>query len=310
MKNEILIVEDDALLALDLKEILEEGGYHVLSIENSGSGALAFIASHKPTLVLMDIQLDGEMSGTAAAYTIAHSYDIPVIFVSAHADKATLEKAAKALPYGYIVKPYKEEDLYSSIEMALSKHKDEQLKKEEVHKLGEKNAILEELAITDALTGLYNRRYFDRRFFEEFERSKRDHQIFNLLIIDIDYFKLYNDAYGHAKGDETLQAVAACISRAFTRASDFAFRIGGEEFAAIFATTNEHDASDLASTLVKSVEALQIEHHKSNVSKHVTISAGLTSLEPNHQIVTSEIFNHTDKKLYQAKNLGRNRVVI
>jgi two-component system response regulator LytT len=130
-KTSVLVVEDESIVAKDIQNSLKKLGYSVPSIENSGEDAIDAAAQYKPDLILMDIMLKGEISGIDAAEQIRTRYQIPVIFLTAYADESTLSKAKVTEPYGYILKPFKEIDLHTSIEMALYKHgKEQEVRKE------------------------------------------------------------------------------------------------------------------------------------------------------------------------------------
>ena len=130
-KTSILVVEDESIVAKDIQQSLKKLGYSVPSVENSGEDAIDAAGQHKPDLILMDIMLKGEISGIEAAQQIKNRYQIPVIFLTAYADESTLSKAKVTEPYAYIIKPFKEIDLHTSIEMALYKHgKEQEVRKE------------------------------------------------------------------------------------------------------------------------------------------------------------------------------------
>ncbi|WP_310441498.1 diguanylate cyclase [Sulfurimonas sp.] len=169
---------------------------------------------------------------------------------------------------------------------------------------------IEEYSITDALTGLYNRRFFDLNFAKEHKISKRENKNLVLLIIDIDYFKQYNDFYGHQKGDEVLKTISREMKLFFKRANDYVYRLGGEEFAISFYSNNQKNAFERAVSMKKSIEELKIEHSASSVSKYVSISIGLSFIPRECSMEIDEIYKMTDQALYRAKNAGRNRVEI
>lgn len=130
-KIKILIVEDESIVAKDIQNILKGLGYNVVSIVSTGEKALSEVEKHMPNLVLMDIMLKGDMTGIQSAEIIRERYDIPVVFLTAYADENTIEKAKSAIPYGYIIKPFKEKELETTIEMAINKHiNDMEMKKE------------------------------------------------------------------------------------------------------------------------------------------------------------------------------------
>ena len=168
---------------------------------------------------------------------------------------------------------------------------------------------IEKLSITDELTKLYNRRYFNTKIEEEINRAKRGNKYLCLMILDIDYFKQYNDTYGHQKGDFVLKEVANVLRSKTNRASDFAFRVGGEEFAII--TTLEKDkVAGFAKAIKDDIFNLKIEHSTSLVSKYVTSSIGISCRLANDIKNIDGIYKEADDNLYEAKNLGRNSIFI
>lgn len=167
---------------------------------------------------------------------------------------------------------------------------------------------IEEYSITDSLTGLYNRRFFDSNFTKEYNISKRENKSLVLLIIDIDYFKQYNDMYGHQKGDEVLKAISMSMKVLFKRANDYVYRLGGEEFAISFYSNNMENAINRAELLRKNIQELKIEHKGSDISQYISISIGLFLLEKGCSMDVDEIFKVTDEALYKAKNSGRNTI--
>ncbi|MFK7864213.1 MAG: diguanylate cyclase [Pseudohongiellaceae bacterium] len=175
------------------------------------------------------------------------------------------------------------------------------------------NERLEKTAITDSLTSLYNRRHFDSALAKELNRSTRQHTSLSLLIVDIDFFKQFNDIYGHTAGDECIRKVSTCIKQVFKRSGDLPARYGGEEFAVILPGCDGLELQERAETLRKEVEALAIPHRGSSAESVLTISIGAVTYKPENSEVSGpkpkEIFSAADKALYQAKAKGRNQVV-
>ena len=171
---------------------------------------------------------------------------------------------------------------------------------------------IEKLSITDELTSLYNRRYFNELFPQELSRAERDKKILAMMILDVDYFKPYNDNYGHQQGDIALIAIAKVLQESFRRAGDFIFRIGGEEFGGIIRVDHMDDASLLAERVRSAVEALKIRHEHNQASDFVTVSIGIKIHHCNgkFEFDMDTYFRLADDALYQAKEKGRNRVVI
>ena len=179
--------------------------------------------------------------------------------------------------------------------------------------LSETNAQLEQTVITDALTGLYNRRHFDSMFTKELQRSTRQRTSLSLIVVDIDFFKQFNDRYGHALGDECLAKVSACMKNMFKRSGDLPARYGGEEFSIILPGCDGLELQERAETLRAGVYDLQIPHSSSRADEVVTISIGAVTYKPASKEVVApkprELFTEADKALYRAKASGRNRVV-
>jgi len=176
------------------------------------------------------------------------------------------------------------------------------------HNITDKKA-LEKLSITDGLTNIYNRRYFDEIFLKVINSAKRDKKIECFMLIDIDNFKLYNDTYGHQGGDEVLIQIASTLKSSLHRTDDYCFRLGGEEFGVLFKTDSKEKAIEFANKVKTNIENLQIEHKENSITKHITISAGLVCIKTNETINLNKIYKQTDDLLYKAKNSGRNRIL-
>ena len=172
------------------------------------------------------------------------------------------------------------------------------------------NKLLHTISITDALTNLYNRRYFDEIFEKQIKIARRDKKLLAFTIMDIDHFKQYNDTYGHQEGDNVLKKVAHSLTKTLHRAGDYTFRLGGEEFGMLYSVETSEDAFSIAEKVRENIEALHIEHTGNSASKYVTISMGLFIIDFNDTYQVQEIYKLTDNKLYEAKESGRNKVVV
>lgn len=170
--------------------------------------------------------------------------------------------------------------------------------------------IIEEISITDGLTNIYNRRYFNDTFPKILNSAKRTNELVSFLILDIDHFKQYNDNYGHQKGDEVLIEFAKSIKQHTHRADDYTFRLGGEEFGVIFKADSKEKALEFAQTLRESLKALRIPHNFSSVTDHVTASMGLVCRYAGEIKSMDAIFKEADDLLYSSKANGRDRVSI
>jgi len=178
------------------------------------------------------------------------------------------------------------------------------LVKDRTEALHKANYKLSQLASTDALTGIANRRAFDEHLNKEFRRAKRNHQPLTVMLIDIDYFKKFNDFYGHKTGDECLQEVAATLTNTFQRAGDHVSRFGGEEFAVVL--SGETETVELAEHAVEEIFKMHVPHAASEVAKYVTASVGFVTLYPSDKVSVDDMIIAADDALYQAKGNGRN----
>jgi diguanylate cyclase (GGDEF)-like protein/PAS domain S-box-containing protein len=168
--------------------------------------------------------------------------------------------------------------------------------------------LIEEISITDGLTGIYNRRHFNELFPKVINSSKRKDELVSFLIMDIDHFKQYNDTYGHQMGDDVLIKVAAAIKESLRRADDYCFRLGGEEFGVLFKADTKEKALQFANTIKQNIEDLHIEHSGNSASSYVTASMGLICKNANNIKDENEMYKLGDELLYKAKKSGRNRV--
>jgi len=176
--------------------------------------------------------------------------------------------------------------------------------------LREQADSLRGLAYLDALTGIPNRRRMDEYLGDEFKRAIRGSTPLSVIMLDIDYFKQYNDTYNHSAGDFCLQRVANAIKAVLRRPADMVARYGGEEFSVILPDTPTHAAVALAEDIRKQIESLDILHEASDVTRHITVSIGVAGVLPDSKISAEELLGQADLALYQAKNKGRNRVSI
>jgi len=167
---------------------------------------------------------------------------------------------------------------------------------------------LEKLALEDDLTKLYNRRYLNITLDRELRRIKRDDSTIGMMMLDVDYFKKYNDTYGHPKGDDVLKEIAQVLISSTNRASDYAFRIGGEEFCILFSDLDIKDSINYANSVIEQIEELNIVHEKNAVSSFVTVSAGLVIEKAQNIKDITQLYQHADEALYQAKSNGRNQI--
>jgi diguanylate cyclase (GGDEF)-like protein/PAS domain S-box-containing protein len=187
-------------------------------------------------------------------------------------------------------------------------HQDISKQKKIEFELKEAKKIAENLAITDGLTGLYNRRYFNEIIDKELKRSKRDSKNLALLMLDIDYFKQYNDTYGHKQGDKALASLAMVLQECASRAEDSVFRVGGEEFCILFFPKSIEEAENYANKIISKIKSIELEHKTSKVSKYLTVSIGIAFKR--YDIDADKLYQRVDEALYSSKHNGRDQVNI
>ncbi|QOP41737.1 diguanylate cyclase [Sulfurimonas marina] len=172
-------------------------------------------------------------------------------------------------------------------------------------KLKQVNKKLENASFTDSLTNLYNRRYFNHIYERELKRAKRHKNYITFMMLDIDFFKQYNDTYGHVEGDYALKSVAKVLKDTLRRPSDYVFRLGGEEFGVLFSETNESDSANLARKLCQVVKQREIKHEQSDADEFVTISIGVVCCIADEALDDEVLISRADEMLYKAKENGR-----
>ncbi len=321
-KTPILIVDDRKENLLTLERLLDSPDLQVVRAE-SGNEALAKILDFEFALILMDVRMPG-MDGYETAELMrgsARSRSIPIIFVTAaRMDREHMFKGYDSGAVDYLFKPLEPQILKRKVGIFLELHRQRQqleektveldakiLELEVLHKeLEEKNEKLELLSSLDGLTGLFNRRYFDHNLIKEWKQASRDNTPLSLLIVDIDYFKKYNDFYGHLEGDDCLRKVAQSLYDALMRPTDIIARYGGEEFTAILPNTGSEGAERVARRMMNHVARLGIAHKASSVDELVTVSIGASSIFPIGKMAVTTLLDRADKALYEAKEMGRN----
>ena len=315
--NDILIVDDTPENLTVLRQMLTEHDYRVRPAL-SGEIALKAVKADIPNLILLDIMMPG-MDGFEVCSKLkseARTSDIPVLFISALNEAEDKIKGFQVGGVDFITKPFNTAEVLARVETHLSlRNMHLQLLGEiEERKRAEKalekaNRELDQLASLDGLTKIANRRQFDLHLQQEWKRLRREQVPISIILCDIDYFKRYNDAYGHVAGDKCLKQVAQGIRRAVKRPADLVARYGGEEFAVILTNTDIEGAVKVAEEIRKEINLLKIPHVHSEVSQHVSISMGVSSMIPDRPDGPEAFINDVDQLLYQAKEAGRDRIV-
>jgi diguanylate cyclase (GGDEF)-like protein len=268
---------------------------HQVLMATNGPQALALCASKQPDLVLLDVMMP-DMDGYEVCRRLQAdpaTRDIPVIFVTAHNDEAAETQGLEAGAVDFISKPINPKIVRARVKthLTLKAHAD----------------LLRQWVYLDGLTGVRNRRYFDERLAGEWARAQRNGSALSVVLLDVDFFKRYNDRYGHQAGDDCLRRVAACLRQGIKRPGDLVARYGGEEFVCLLPETPLEGALEFSRQLGQSVAALGIEHADSAVAGFVTVSLGVCTKPANASGTAQALLREADAQLYIAKSRGRNQ---
>jgi len=271
--------------------------------------ALLMLRRHSPRLVLLDVAR-GDTHGLSIARSIRKNEQTtrhlgmaswtPIIFLSAVMDEDVLAQGILAGGDDFLYKPVSEIVLLAKVRamLRIAAMQDE---------LHEAHRKLQEISFLDGLTGIPNRRHFDETFATEWKRCIRLESPLSIVLGDIDFFKQFNDIYGHQAGDSCLRAVASSLSESLFRVEDLVARYGGEEFAAILPGTDTDGALAVAERMLRSTRELHIPHEK-GIGGHVSCSFGIATVYPNLEQPASSLLQMADTHLYAAKRAGRNRI--
>ena len=295
MANSILIVDDDIAIKESVEEYLKILGYNVQSA-SCAEDALQILESYQADVVLTDIMMQG-MDGLELTMEIKRKHQADVMVMTGYSAEYSYEEAVKAGASDFIFKPFRFEELDLRLKRVL---REAAFKRERTKMLKD----MEQLAITDALTGLYNSRQFFRQIKLEIQRFKRYSRALSLLILDIDFFKNYNDTWGHLEGDKVLMGIGRVISSCM-RSMDTAYRYGGEEFAIILPETGLKRAC-VVGARIKDLIASEVFEPEPGVKAVVTVSIGASELKRDEDVTS--FIKRTDKALYRSKESGRNRL--
>lgn len=272
-------------------------GSHEVFMATNGEQALALCRRLPPDLVLLDMLMPG-MSGLEVCRQLKRqpeTRDIPVIFVSAHSAIGEENACWEAGAVDFVNKPINATTLRNRVNAHLT--------------IKFQADLLREMAFIDGLTGAANRRRFDERLQQEWHRCGRARQPLSLIMADVDFFKSFNDTYGHQRGDDCLHAIATVLKGGLRRPGDLVARYGGEEFVCLLPETPLGGAMDVACMLERAVRAIGIEHTGSSVAPVVTISLGVACMLPDFHHSANNLVTMADDLLYQAKQTGRARAV-
>lgn len=296
-KPTILAVDDMTTTLLLLHDLLKDT--YEVKIAKSGTKALEILESPNDIdLILLDIEMP-DINGYDVCKRIKNNEtikNIPIIFITGRTSQEDEEYGLNLGAIDYITKPFNK----AIVKLRIKNYLDLKIK----------NDMLEKLSMYDGLTNIRNRRFFDETFEKTFNEIKRDKKSLAVLMIDIDFFKPYNDNYGHGQGDETLRKVAKALEKTIKRASDFVARYGGEEFVILLKDINKDGVEAVANNLLNAVRELKITHEFSKIENYVTISIGASFYNSSSDITKLELLLKADETLYSVKNSGRNNFAI
>ena len=296
-KPTILVVDDMTTTLLLLHDLLKDT--YEVKIAKSGTKALEILESPNDIdLILLDIEMP-DINGYDVCKRIKNNEtikNIPIIFITGRTSQEDEEYGLNLGAIDYITKPFNK----TITKLRLKNYLEMKIK----------NDLLEKISMYDALTNIRNRRFFDETFEKTFSEIKRDKKSLAVLMIDIDFFKPYNDNYGHGQGDETLRKVAKALEKTIKRASDFVARYGGEEFVILLKDINKDGVEAVANNLLNAIRELKITHEFSKIENYVTVSIGVSYYNSSSDITKLELLLKADETLYNVKNSGRNNFAI
>jgi two-component system chemotaxis family response regulator WspR len=315
----VLLVDDQAMIGEAVRRGLaneERIDFHFCADPHQ---AIAQAIQIKPTVILQDLVMPG-LDGL----TLVREYrnnpltkDIPIIVLSTKEDAMIKSAAFSAGANDYLVKLPDTIELvarirYHSRSYMTLLQRDEAYRALRVsqQQLLDTNLVLQRLMNSDGLTGLSNRRHFDEYLELEWRRASRDQTQLSLMMIDVDFFKAYNDNFGHLEGDEALRQVAKAIRASSARPSDLPARYGGEEFALVLPSTSPGGARLLAEKLRMTVAGMNIPHIAPVPGSTLTVSIGVSTIVPQPGSNSRQLIQEADKGLYAAKHNGRNQVSV
>lgn len=320
----ILIIDDEKNIRTILSEMVQQWGYEVILAADGESAWKIFQVIKEPIIVLLDWLMPG-MDGIELCRRLkqsertSHTY---VIMLTAK--KGDVEDAVISFDAGaddFVTKPIDPRELSCRLSVGRRiltyQHHLEQRNAtlQETTKVMEHvmrelqivNGKLKEISLEDELTGIANRRCLERYLVKEWWHALREKEALSFLMVDVDFFKRYNDTYGHPAGDECLKKIATVLAANVKRGGDITARYGGEEFAIVLRATGSEGGQKVAENIRRDVESLAIPHKASKIAPYVTLSIGVATLIPEMNSSYEMLIKEADDALYQAKNDGRNR---
>lgn len=291
--QKVLVVDDAAINRQVLGDLLK--GDHTVILAKSGEQALERAFQHLPDLILLDVVMP-EIDGYEVLSRLkadARTSAITVIFITGLVAPGDEARGLTLGASDYITKPFNLDVVKARVKVHLQ--------------VARQRRMLETLANVDGLTEIPNRRYFDERYSVEWARAARSRAPLSVAVLDIDYFKDYNDQAGHAMGDRVLQDVAHTLVHEMSRPADLVARYGGEEFALVMPETDASGGQVLAERARAAIEAL-VTTGLDGQTHRITVSIGGATTRPGSLETATDLFKAADEQLYRAKQAGRNRV--
>ncbi|MGP4844826.1 diguanylate cyclase domain-containing protein [Marinobacter sp. 1Y8] len=296
-RGSVILIVDDSVASIEiLSALLKDLGDIIVA--TNGADAVRLAEEHQPDLILLDQEMPG-MDGYETCRALKANDETrhcAVMFVTAHAGENLEVSAFAAGAVDFIAKPFNAPVVIARVNTHLA--------------LKRKTDALQQLADVDGLTGIYNRRYLDIQLATEIRRHHRQGQPLGFAMVDIDYFKAYNDGYGHLAGDDCLRSFARNLSGTLRRPGELMARYGGEEFAIVVPNLSVDGGEVFAQWLCQEVRNLALPHAFSKIDDYLTVSVGLAVGVPPRGMASRELTAVADAALYQAKRNGRNTSVV
>ena len=294
-QNSILIVDDENLQIKALAHLLEDE--YSIYIAKNGEAAIEIAEKYTPDLILLDILMPGMDGYETLSHLKANSRTsgIPVVFTTGLKDEDDEAKGLEHDVADYITKPFNPKIV--------------PLRVRNLIKIINQMRAIERLSRIDQLSNIPNRRYFVERIEADWGSSIRKFQPLSILILDIDFFKKYNDTYGHQQGDNAIRETARILTGSLNRPGDFAARYGGEEFVVLLPDTDQAGAMQIAERIRSNIEASEIPKHEStSETTKITVSIGVNTIVPRSSDSMDLFISRADNALYASKQNGRNCV--
>jgi diguanylate cyclase (GGDEF)-like protein len=296
-KRQAVLIVDDTPMNIEILAGVLGNEYEIL-FATSGNDAIEIATEQLPDLILLDVVMPDKDGYEVCEQLKANELtrEIPVIFITAMNQEEDESKGLDAGAIDYITKPFRSSIVKARVRnhLELKRYRD----------------FLEVLSTIDGLTGIPNRRHFDEVLDREWRRASRNKSQISLLMIDIDFFKLYNDHCGHLAGDDCLRQLSRGMAEVIRRSEDFIARYGGEEFVVLLPDTNIEGALRVAEKVHEKIKAMNIHHEFSPIANRVTVSIGAGSFTPTDELTRFDLIKAADECLFSAKRNGRSRTEI